>query len=431
MLVDQVIFAATEHARTRAYRLTGQSIGVLPNDAAALQSWGPQRDALLDPHGTVTSLNCFPLPSGSHCLTQSRHDLSDLTSDGRDTYTRGIVVSTEVLAQFGHNPFALWRAFEASSAARGWQHLPGELPQLQIQGSAREFDASYVHAALLRYGVDPVLSALDAVVCHSAVATRLAGDAAGLFEAVWQLLPPQVRHELSFTTGLKFSPHRPFRVFAVSSDAAERQRVERQGDVAWVDLLDGRPASVFHGWTAWVARRLKGDQLEALANDYASLPETLRLAQLDMWAQTLLNAHGGDGTDDTPGNPSANFDRPHRAHGGFGAETGSAVLDLAEVSTDPSVVLAEHCGDAIELLETLDDLVFETVAGKPHAFVELKQQWPQLLHRVGPGLVEEVRAQYVRHAMATWQHCLDNDAIRNPHISLSVMDVIDFLLTGR
>ena len=79
-------------------------------------------------------------------------------------------------------------------------------------------------------------------------------------------------------------------------------------------------------------------------------------------------------------------------------------------------------------MERLDDLVFEAIAGKPGAFNELKQFWPQVLAELGPDLLHESREQYVKHALRVWRECVEGESIRNPALAIAAMDVVCLIL---
>jgi len=93
----------------------------------------------------------------------------------------------------------------------------------------------------------------------------------------------------------------------------------------------------------------------------------------------------------------------------------------------PLDVLGAKCPDALEQLGQLDDLVFETIAGKLGAMQELRILWPVVKSKVGAALVEESREQYVRHAMEVWRECIEGDEERSPALAVKVMDVISLL----
>jgi hypothetical protein len=99
-----------------------------------------------------------------------------------------------------------------------------------------------------------------------------------------------------------------------------------------------------------------------------------------------------------------------------------------DLSDDPAVVLGQQCPQAIQQLELLDDTVFEAVAGKTAALRMLQELWPQVLSQVGPELIEESRAQYLRHVLSVWRQYLDGDSLRDPSRAVSALDVMSILL---
>ena len=58
--------------------------------------------------------------------------------------------------------------------------------------------------------------------------------------------------------------------------------------------------------------------------------------------------------------------------------------------------------ETLELLELLDDLVFDAIADKPSAFNRLAEFWPAVLVQLDPEALAESREQYLRHALAVW-----------------------------
>jgi hypothetical protein len=92
---------------------------------------------------------------------------------------------------------------------------------------------------------------------------------------------------------------------------------------------------------------------------------------------------------------------------------------------------AEGAGPrTVERLEALDDLVFEAIACKAGALEQLSALWPQTLAELGRELLEESRAQYLRHAISVWRDCVAAEEISNPRLAIAAMDVICVLLEG-
>ncbi len=83
--------------------------------------------------------------------------------------------------------------------------------------------------------------------------------------------------------------------------------------------------------------------------------------------------------------------------------------------------------DLIDQLGRLDDAVFEAIAGQPAALEKLRTLWPEVKMAVGPGLVEESREQYVRHALIVWRKCVAGAELRDPATAIAAMDVVSLL----
>ena len=80
------------------------------------------------------------------------------------------------------------------------------------------------------------------------------------------------------------------------------------------------------------------------------------------------------------------------------------------------------------MLEQLDDIVFNAIAGSPQAADELRILWPQVLAVLGEELVEESKQQYLQHAIGVWHDCSKNRENRDPTKASSVVDVMSLLM---
>ncbi|MGH7194039.1 MAG: hypothetical protein ACREJM_10975, partial [Candidatus Saccharimonadales bacterium] len=268
----------------------------------------------------------------------------------------------------------------------------------------------------------------------------------------------------SFSTGLKYSPRRPFRVLCLSDDPVEIRRLSRLGERTLLEL-NGKPPQRFtmaNGWGGFVANSIAAGRTGFLASQLSQPRPALTLEHLPVLGRQLLEQMASDEPPDA-GNtaepvsaatamassvalppagaapavaqpPSAVADDRHRAdaaHPRFQHTVQTkAGPSIADWPADPSSALAAQCPQALETLELLDDLVFESIAGKPGAFDELKTLWPQALSLVGDVLIEESREQYLRHALRVWQECVEGDQIHNPTLAVSTMDVICLLFNG-
>jgi hypothetical protein len=58
--------------------------------------------------------------------------------------------------------------------------------------------------------------------------------------------------------------------------------------------------------------------------------------------------------------------------------------------------------DSFELLDLLDDAVFDAIDGKQGAIEQLRSVWPLAKQQVGADLLGESKEQYIKRALATW-----------------------------
>jgi hypothetical protein len=95
----------------------------------------------------------------------------------------------------------------------------------------------------------------------------------------------------------------------------------------------------------------------------------------------------------------------------------------------PSELLDVHSADAVELLEKLDDCVFDAISGDQRALAEVVRLWPEVLRAIGPSKVEESREQYLRYALSIWESCLD-EGLREPKRAVASLQVLNVLFGG-
>ena len=293
-LIEQAVFTSIETGDSTGYHVVARSPGVCPSDARELCAWGPTHDSILDrwqtgmsappsgepapPSGEVASFNFHPLPSGLYCISRTilaganeeRSEESEATEERRGSAvglkparqphgegrgergdgrgagadvllsplsplpsslsappradTHCLLVPPELLARFGNNP---WAVIDAAWSRGLWQ----------------------AQTLLERLAADPGPDAVAALVqaARGAVCLAIAGaaDVASLMEGLFHCLPVECRLEFSFTTGLKFSPRRPFRMVAVPDDPAGRQWIASYPNVVVLDVAPKRGQTQF------------------------------------------------------------------------------------------------------------------------------------------------------------------------------------------
>ncbi len=295
-------------------------------------------------------------------------------------------------------------------------------------------------AAVAHPGSPPEAAALESVT----LAIANGPPAEQLIEGLIHCLPPALRTEFSFSTGLRFSSHRPFRVVALTRDPEEQRRVERVYRLP-VLTLSGPPPDEFAPTDAWarlIHRVLTSGRVSFLAAELRK-PRTdvLRPEDLPALGQQLLEQlDAGEPAGDAgqpPPEPAERPDsdaptahtparQPHAAHPRF-QKTAAPEPAARHRPAGPSrgLDLADHA--ALEKLERLDDLVFDAIAGSAAAMDELKSVWPQLRDELDKDLLGESREQYLRYALAVWDECAGADGVRDPARAVPSLDVLCML----
>lgn len=95
----------------------------------------------------------------------------------------------------------------------------------------------------------------------------------------------------------------------------------------------------------------------------------------------------------------------------------------------PTVPLDPESREANELLEALDDAMFEAIAGDEAALARAHELWQRAVVAVGGERVEESREQYLRFAVETSNRCSAGE-VRESGRMLAAVEVISWLTRG-
>lgn len=463
VLIEQAIFTSARTGRREGYQIVARSPGVDEGDLRVLSARGPSHDSLWDAGDDAMSVNFFGLPSGCYCVAKTTLAGQEYSArSGPRVYTQCLVATAEVLAGFANNAFALLGAAFAQGHLRVLERIPDDLEPFRLCGRATAVDEVVVAQLLSDPGVTWLQAFVQAALASPCVALIAPAHAQRLVAGLINCLPLECRPAFSFSTGLKYSPRRPFRVVCLGGRPAEQRRLARRYGLTVVEL-SGKPPKEFttaSGWGGFVASSIAAGKTGYLSEQLSIARPGLTLADLAPLGNQLLewmaaSPSGGRLKEDAPTQavePTAPPDeelvpatvggareearRADAAHHLFTRLADPplpplSAADKPDWPADPAQVVGAQCPEAIEKLELLDDTVFEAIAGKPGAIDELRQLWPQVLAQVGPTLVEESREQYLRHALRVWKDCVDGDQIHNPAVALATMEVICLLFGDR
>ncbi len=427
--IEQAIFASTETDLGAEYRVVARSAGVRDADAGELMAWEPTRDAMHDAGDAAQSFNFHPLPSGSFCISRSTPAGWE-RGGGRRVHTHCLIVPLDVMTQVGNNPFAI---IQSATQRALWQK-PHDIPT-SLQPFGLPEDAAAVQQTLLhQLAKDPGPEQMAALVqraCNS-VCLALGGatDPATLMAGLFSCLPPECRLEFSFSTGLRFSPWRPYRLVSLSDDPAERLWVATYSNVTVLQLGKGAMTGAvpLDGWAALVERVLATGQISFLASELSKRRADLSLADLPALGLQLLEELDASGIDACEPNADALTRLSQRAHAAHQRFEKSMLAAATAISAAPSVEhTTQTSPEIVEKLEFLDDLVYEAISGKTESLSQLRETWPKLVEEIGDVMLAESREQYLRFALSIWSECAQGGEIRDPTRAIQALDVLCLL----
>ena len=432
-LVEQAMFTSVEKDLDAGYRVVASSTGVCEADARELAVWTPSRDSLLDVSTDAESLNFHPLPSGFYCISRTTPAGWE-HGGGQRVHTHCLMTPPEVLARFANNPFALARVISDHGL---WKN-PGEsysrLEPFLPRGGATSVDQALLSQLVVAPGPENMAALIQAA--REAVCLAIVGAhrPVPLIEGLFSCLPSECRLEFSFSTGLKFSPRRPFRIVALSDDPAERLWVANYPNVTVVELGEDAAARSIpvDGWSRLIERTLATGHIPFLAAQISKRRFDLKLDDLPALGLQLLESldssecRGDDVISEPPeGRSAIARGRAHAAHRQFEKSIKTATATLSAVA--PPAHLDLHAPEILEKLESLDDLVYEAVSGRAGSLERLRTAWPRLLNELGDEALAESREQYLRYALSIWEECAQSDGVRNPARAVQALDVLCLL----
>ncbi|MFV2067667.1 MAG: hypothetical protein ACC645_11880 [Pirellulales bacterium] len=294
-LIEQAIFTSAQTKRGDGYQIVASSNGIADDDARALSTWCPSHDAMLDEQRASNSVNFHPLPSGAYCV--SRTDAVGVEYSGRGgrrIHTHCLVVPPLVMRRFGNNPCALLQAAVAGGTLDTADCCPNQLNAIRLPGRARTVDRG-----LLTYLTRDLGAEAIGYLVHKAMTAHLLGLAAGrrtekLIAGLVSCFPLECRTDFSFSTGLRYSPRRPFRWIAVDGDPSKRRQQQRQFGMAVIDPRQDHGdvgEEPLRPWAEFVQTCLRDRKLTELRNE-------LEKSHPEVKACTLPEA--GDGQADSP-----------------------------------------------------------------------------------------------------------------------------------
>ncbi len=244
MRLEQAIFTSVRSERLDGYQLAARSSGVTEELAKELTGWGPAHDSMWVNEPGATSVNCHGLSDSRVCISLTT--LSGAEYSGRGggrVYTQMLVLPREGLAKFAGDPFLVLRALAASGRMFVYDQVPKDLPTIPLIGRASGQQPDFVADVVNKAGAETIAELTEAVTGSQAVNVITDLSVERLFQALLYHLEPSERLDLSFTTGLKPSSRRPFKLSIVPDDPSLVRQSQRMHQGRVIEVLTCDPHS--------------------------------------------------------------------------------------------------------------------------------------------------------------------------------------------
>lgn len=245
MQIEQAIFTSADSGPMRGYQLVARSPGVDRRLAQELCRWAPSHASLWGDGAMSWSLNYFPAGEDWVAITRTLYGGPEYSRrGGMQVVTTMLAMRLEQLSGYHFNPLAVART--ALALGHLWlQPHPEErlstvtLPPRSAVPCGNEADETVLKAIddepptsdRAARATPPLLGqVLDLIRDGQRVAVAGIRDPIAAFGELIALIPPAERPEVSFTTGLKPSIRRAFRLhFLPTADPTLRRSLTSQG----------------------------------------------------------------------------------------------------------------------------------------------------------------------------------------------------------
>jgi hypothetical protein len=428
---------------------------VTGDQARELAVWGPSHDALYPQRDEQSSVNFKRLTCGTFCVSKTVAAGQEYSSrGGARIYTQFLLVPAALLARFANNPFGVLRAVWAKGMLTVYEQPPAILESFTLAGRSGAVDDGLLAQVADQLGPDCLGRLVGAAVLPGIKLIAGATNYETLLGGLLNYFPVECRTDLTFTTGLRYSPRRPFHLAPIIGDAYEKRRASRYEGVTVVDLAapsDDVKAQT-GGWARYVVEMIRSDQLVRLAADLQEPRPGLLLGNLNQLGEQLLGAmhkaravvavssgsrsHLASGTQ-----PKDGLQRMIRTDRPSGRATGDSNADTVneEVNSAPATVRQPASSDfaidsfspasddpaARRVLERLDSAVREAMNGSAAAIENVDRLWTQVSTQLTPAVLVALREQYMRFALSLWHDC--GDRPREPQRAIQILDLLEVL----
>jgi hypothetical protein len=252
MRLEQAIFTSVRGARLDGYQLAACSPGVNSQITKDLTAWGPAHDSLWVTESGAKSINFHGLSDGLYCVSQT--SLAGAEYSGRGggrVYTQMLVLPREALVRFAGDPFQILQAVSASGRMLVHETVPNSLPTIPLLGRGSEPGRGTSADLICAIGPETLAELTEVLTSNWSLTVVTNLPISRLIQTVIHQLALEERLDVSFTTGLRASSRRPFKLSFSPNDAAQARQSQRisGGRIIEViveksDLLVAKPSTL-------------------------------------------------------------------------------------------------------------------------------------------------------------------------------------------
>jgi GTPase-associated protein 1, N-terminal domain type 2 len=209
--IGQAVFTSSQQSTRRGYHLVARSPEVSESLARQLTRWGPAHDSLLTEDHEGSCLNFHSIDSEWLAVSRTLYGGPEYSRRGAlQIVTLILTLRHEQLAGYENEPLTLARTAMLLGQLRLSGNITERLPSLCLPGQSPHAvedrsNSDHAHETILRRAI----SLLDQGERIALVAEH---SPTSILEAIFTAISPTERLQLSFTTGLRPSPDRRFRI---------------------------------------------------------------------------------------------------------------------------------------------------------------------------------------------------------------------------
>ncbi len=226
MQIEQAIFTSTRSRKSQGYHVVAVSAGITEPVSRSLATWGPSHSALLSDEPDAESLNYHAVGSDWLAVSRTVHGGPEYSGRGGfEVFTHFLLFRPEQLQGYHNNPLQFARTAQALGYLRFQANVADSLPSIDLP----DHTIMDVPSSPERTPV-PLHDVLRILKLQNRVAVLGLADPLPTLSLILKELPVSERLGLSFSTGLRLSVDRDFRIyFADRPDRAIHTQLASHG----------------------------------------------------------------------------------------------------------------------------------------------------------------------------------------------------------